>query len=171
MIVTVVLLVMAAACSLFRTDIQVPQSLSLRMDRPTGAPLQFAVLKDMDTAAEEVIKHADAMESFHINSITYMVKDFSGGNEPVIAGILEFALSGTTEFQTLATFEHLDLETMAASGAEVVLPVSDEAAVAKLAALMQRGSTITFRLNASTTNNPVAATLVLNFDTEMTVEL
>jgi len=60
---------------------------------------------------------------------------------------------------------------MANSGAEVVLPVSDKAAVAKLAALMQHGSTITFRLTASTTNNPISATLVLNFDTEMAVEI
>ncbi len=171
MCVTVALLLMAAACSLFQKDIQATQSFTMRMDRGAGMPLQFSVLKDIETVSDEAKQHAGNISAFKINTITYTVTDFSGENAAIISGNLEFAASGSTAFRTLATFQNLDLRALEASQAEVLLPVTDTTVLSELASLMQQGSTITLRLNASTSNNPVAATLVLKFDNVLTVEL
>ncbi|WP_242920849.1 hypothetical protein [Pontibacter liquoris] len=170
MLITVVLLIMAAATLMFKTNIQVPQTLSLRMDRPAGAPEQFSVLTNLSVPGE-YRKHAKAMDSFRVTNMTYTIKDFEGSQDAVISGEVAFAPSGSTSFQTLATFEDLNLYDLAANKAEVLLPVTDTTATEKLADLLQSGSTVTFRLNAGTNNNPLAATLALNIATEMTVAL
>jgi hypothetical protein len=171
MVVTVVLLSLAAACSLFSLDVTVPQTFELRIDHPADAASEFYVLKDVDTNTKEVQKHAGNMQSFAIRGITYKVKDFKGGDNPVVSGDIEFAPSGSSDFTVLGAFSNLCLREVAASAQEDSMVLSDAAAKEKLTQLMQDGKLITFRLNAHTSQNPIAATLVVNIDTQMTVEL
>ncbi|MCJ8166868.1 hypothetical protein MKJ04_18635 [Pontibacter sp. E15-1] len=171
MIVTVALLIMAAACSLFKQDVNVPQTFELRLDRPAGAAQQFAVLKDVDTNTEELKKYKGDVESFDINSITYRIEDFKGHSDAVISGNLEFAVSGSSEFTVLDTISDLHLRKMQESGQPNTVVLHDQAVKQKLAMLLQRGSVVTFRLNATTTDSPIAASLIVAIDTKMTVEL
>jgi predicted Abi (CAAX) family protease len=171
MVVTVVLLSLAAACSLFSLDVAVPQTFEMRIDHPADAAPHFYVLKDVDTNTKEVQKHAGNVQSFTIRGITYKVKDFKGDDNQVVSGDIEFAPSGSSDFTLLGAFSNLSLKEGAESAQEDRMVLSDAAAKEKLTKLMQAGKLITFRLNAHTNQNPIAATLVVNIDTKMTVEL
>jgi hypothetical protein len=171
MVVTVVLLSMAAACSLFSLDVAVPQTFELRIDHPANAAPHFYVLKDVDTNTKEVKKYAKNMESFTIREITYRIEDFKGGDDPVVSGDIEFAPSGSSDFTVLGAFSGLRLKDVAASEQEKTMILPDNAVKEKLSRLIQNGDLITFRLKAHTNNNPIAATLVVNIDSKMTVVL
>ena len=171
MVVTVVLLGLAAACSLFQQNIAVQQTFELRIDQPAEAAPQFSVQKDVNTNTKEVQKYSSDMEAFVIRKITYKVKDFAGSEEPFVSGTIEFALSGSSEFTVLSAVTGLHLKEMAEQEQEGVFVLSDSSVEEKLTQLLQNGSPVTFRLNAITDNNPIAATLVVNIDTQMTVEM
>ncbi len=143
----------------------------MRVHHTDNAPQTFSVLKNVKTLKSDNKKNGGAISSFKINAITYAVKEYEGTGASVISGNLEFALPGSGRFYPLATFRQLDLKAIAASGSEIVLPVVDSKAQQQLAALMQRSNSITFRLNATTGNSPIAATLVLKVDSDMTVAL
>lgn len=171
MVVTVALLVMAAACSLFKQDVHIPQKFELRIDRPADAALQFSVLKDVDTNTQELQKYAGDVESFSIKSVTYSIQDFSGRSDAVISGNLEFAPSGSSEFMVLDAITDLHLQKMQESGQQNTVLLHDYAMKQKLAQLLKHGSMVTFRLNATTSDSPIAASLIVEIDTEMTVEM
>ncbi|WP_161889954.1 hypothetical protein [Pontibacter russatus] len=171
MIVTLALLVMAASCSLFQKNVHTPQTFELRIDRPAGAALHFSVLKDVDTNTRALQENAASRESLSINSITYTVSDYSGNSDAVISGNIEFALSGSSDFTVLDSITDLHLGKMEESGQENTIRLQGSAVEQKLAQLLQRGSMVTFRLNATTTDSPIAASLLVTIDAQMTVEL
>ena len=171
LVVTLILLCLAAACSLFKQNIEVLQTFELRIDQPAEAPLQFSVQKDVDTNTAEVQKHADDMDAFVIRKITYRVKDFVGSDQPFVSGKIEFAPSGSSEFTMLCAITGIHLKEMAEQEQESTIVLPDISVEKKLTQLLQRGSPVTFRLNAVTENNPIAATLVVYIDALMTVEM
>lgn len=171
MVVTVILLGLAAACSLFKQNIEVLQVVELRIDQPAESALKFSVQKDVNTNTAEVQKYADDMNDFVIRKITYRVKDFQGSHEPFVSGTLEFAATGSSEFTQLSSVSGLHLQAMAEQGQEGAIELADGAVKEKLTQLLRKGSPVTFRLNAETDNNPIAATLVLNINTQMTIDI
>lgn len=171
MIVTVALLIMAAACSLFKEEVSEPQTFELRIDRPATAALEFSVLKDVDMNTKTRQKYAGNVESVAIKGITYTIQDFNGNSDAVVSGNIEFAPSGSSEFTVLDTITDLHLRKMEESGQQNTITLHDSAVGQKLTQLLQHGSLVTFRLNATTTDSPIAATLLVTIDTQMTVEL
>lgn len=171
MVVTVALLIIAASCSLFKQEVHVPQTFELRIDRAANAAVQFSVLKDVDTNTETLQEYGSDLDSFSISSITYAIKDYSGTGNAVVSGNIEFAQSGSSEFTVLDTIADLHLGKMEASGQENTILLDDSAVRQMLAQLLQRGSLVTFRLNATTSDNPIAASLLVTINTQMTVEL
>lgn len=171
MIVTVVLLGLAAACSLFEQNIEVLQTVELRIDQPAEAAMQFSVQKDVDTRTEQVQKYANDIDAFVIRKITFKVKDFVGSDEPFVSGTIEFAPSGSSEFTLLSAITGLALKEMAEHEQESTIVLSDSTVEEKLSQLLQKGSPVTFRFNAMTDSNPIAATLVVHIDALMTVKM
>lgn len=171
MTVTVVLLVLAASCSLFKQDIQVLQTFELRIDQPADTASQFSVQKDVDTNTEKVQQYADDISAYLIKKITFKVKDYEGNHDPFLEGTIEFAPAGSSEFTVLSTVTGLHLKDMSEQEYEGQVVVPDDKVGKRLTHLLQNGSPITFRLNAVTNHSPVAATLVVNIETQMTVDI
>lgn len=171
MLVSVVLLILSAACSLFQQNVEVLQTFELRIDKPAEAALKFSVQKDIDTKTKEVQKYADDIDAFTIRKITYKVVDFAGSDQPFISGTIEFAETGSSEFTRLSTITGDHLKEMAEQKLEDTILLANKSVEQKLTQLLQQGSPITFRLSAVTDNNPIAATLVVNIDALMTVEM
>ncbi|WP_125185139.1 hypothetical protein [Botryobacter ruber] len=167
----VALLAVAAACSLFTKDIDVPQSFSLPISQAVSDPLQFTKTYTLNTSNEDVDKYKDNIDEFRIDRITYKVSAFSGSNTPVVSGTMKFAADGTSTYKTLGTISSLDLKASNASGQEYTLDIASEAVRNELVNLMKAGTTVSFRLDASTTNNPVDATIDFKIYANMTVEL
>lgn len=171
MLVSVVLLILSAACSLFQQNVEVLQTFELRIDKPAEAASKFSVQKDIDTKTKEVQKYQDDINAFTIRKITYKVIDFAGSDQPIINGTIEFAASGSSEFIRLSTITGDHLKEMAEQKLEGTIMLGNKSVEQKLTQLLQQGSPVTFRLNAITDNNPIAATLVVNIDALMTVEM
>ncbi|WP_147294193.1 hypothetical protein [Pontibacter diazotrophicus] len=171
MVVTVVLLGLAAACSLFEQNVEVLQTFELRIDKPADAAMQFSVQKDVYTNTEQVQKYANDIDAFVIRKISYKVKDFAGSEAPFVSGTIEFAPSGSNEFTMLSAITSLHLKEMAEQEQESTIVLPDKTVEEKLTELLRMGSPVTFRLNAVTDNNPIAATLVVYIDALMTVEM
>ena len=171
MLVSVVLLILSAACSLFQQNVEVLQTFELRIDKPAEAALKFSVQKDIDTKTKEVQKYQDDIDAFVIRKVTYKVKDFVGSDQPIVNGTIEFAPAGSSEFTRLSTITGTNLKEMAEQKQESTIILANKSIEQKLTQLLQQGSPITFRLNAVTDNNPIAATLVVNIDALMTVEM
>lgn len=171
MVITVALLGMAAAYPIFEEDLDVLQVFELRIYQPASAALQFSVQKDINTETEEVKKYAEEVDDFVIRKISYQVKDFKGSDEPSVSGTIEIAPSGSSEFTVLSAVTGLHLKDMAEQQQERTIELPNSTVEEKLTHLLKQENPTTFRLNAVTDNNPVAATLVVNIDTQMTVEM
>ncbi|WP_460925682.1 hypothetical protein [Pontibacter brevis] len=171
MIITVVLLGLAAACSLFKQEIEVQQKFELRIDQPVEGALQFSVQKDVDTNTAEVRRYANDMDSFVIRKLTYKVKDFVGSEEPFVSGTIEFAPTGSSEFTVLSAITGLHLKEMAEHDQESTIILPESAVEEKLTQLLKQGAPVTFRLNAIANNSPLAATLLVSIDALMTVDM
>ena len=167
----VALLVIGAACSLFKKDIDVPQSFSLAISQTASAPLQFTKTYSLNTSNEDVDKYKDNIDEFRIDKITYKVSEFSGSNTPVVSGTLKFAADGTSTYKTLGTISGLNLKESNTSGQEYTMDIASEAVRNELVNLMKAGTTVNFMLDASSTNNPVEATIDFKIYANMTVEL
>lgn len=167
MIVTVALLIMAASCSLFEKKVHTPQTFELRINRPASAAVHFSVLKDVDTNTETLQAYADQLNPLTVSSITYTIKNYSGTGDAVVSGDIAFAQAGSDDFTVLDTFTDLPLRKMEESGQEKTTVLYQSASRKKLAQLLQRGSLITFRLNATAADSsPVTASLLVTIDTE-----
>lgn len=171
MVVTVVLLSLAAACSLFEQNVEVLQTFELRIDKPADAAIQFSVQKDVYTNTEQVQKYANDIDAFVIRKISFKVKDFVGSDKPFVSGAIEFAPFGSSDFTMLSVITNLPLKEMAEQEQESTVVLPNSIVEAKLTQLLQKGIPVTFRLNAVTDSNPIAATLVVNIDALMTVEM
>ncbi|WP_114782364.1 hypothetical protein [Botryobacter ruber] len=167
----VALLVVGTACSLFKKDIDVPQSFSIDISRSATDPLQFTTTYTLNTTNEDVEEYKDNIDEFRIDRITYKVSDFSGSNTPVVSGTLKFAADGTSAYKTLGTISGLDLKASNTSGQEYTMDIASEAVRNELVNLMKAGTTVNFMLDASSTNNPVDATIDFKIYANMTVEL
>ncbi|MCC9165823.1 hypothetical protein [Pontibacter harenae] len=171
MVVMVALLIMAAACSLFEKNIDVPQEFSLRIERAENTSPQFAVSSNVSTGSDEVENYKDDINKFEISKVVFTVSDYTGTGAPALTGDLMFAAEGTTAFKILGTVSNANLGALAASGEELTVALADETAKKELASLMQAGGNVTFQLEGSSSSTPVAATLVFKVYATMTVEL
>jgi len=171
MVVTVVLLILAAACTLFKEKLNAPQTFELRMNPTATAASRFYVLNNVDTNTKTLQKHTKNMKDFSVGSISYSVKDVSGNSEAVVSGDIAFAPLGSNEFTVLTTITDLHLRHMEESGQGNRIVLQKSAVRQKLEQLLQAGKPVTFRLNATTANNPVAASLIVSVNTQLTVEI
>jgi len=169
--VRIVLLVLGAACMLFTQELDASQAFELHIASPTDAPLQCALLKSVETGSGEIQKYSNSIVRVDVEAIRLAVKKFKGKEGAVLAADLEFAPGGSTTFTQLARCTNLDLQALAASGEQLTLQWASPAVKQKLNELLRKGHTLTLRLNATTSDTPLAATLVVNFDAAVTVEL
>ncbi|MHA6246557.1 hypothetical protein ACXYMU_01365 [Pontibacter sp. CAU 1760] len=170
LVVTVVALVMAAACSLFQEEVSVPHAFELHINKPATPEPKFVVLQDVHATSDLLDEYGDNIKNISVKSVAYTVRNFSGSHDAVISGDISFAPHGSNDFIVLNTITDLHLRKMEESGQVNTVAVQDALASKKLAKLLQHKNKITFRLTGTTLeSNPVAASLDVVVHSKLTV--
>lgn len=167
----VLLMAMVAACTLFKKDIEVPQAFSMKINQSASDNLEFSETKTITTKNADIEKYQDDIDVFRVDKVTYKVTQFSGTNTPVVTGALKFAADGNNNFKTLGSISNLDLKAAFAAGTESEMTIASESVRNELISLIKSGTSITIRLDAASTNNPVDATIEFKIYANMTVEI
>lgn len=165
------LLVVAAACSLFKKDIDVPQEFSLYIDRSEASSPEFSVAEEVDTRDADIEKYKSDIDEFKIDKLTFTVSDFSGTSAAAVSGTLKFAAAESGDYKTLGNISNVNLAALATNGQEMSVTITDATAKNALIALMKGGNLIDFKLDGTTSATPVAASLNFKIYANMTVKL
>lgn len=169
MFVTVALLAIAAACSLFQKEVLLTHQLELHFNHVGDSTAPLVVLKDLDTRTKELVEYEGDIEGMNLTDITVSVDNF-GGVEPVhIQGEIAFAETGSKDFTVLGNVDKVCEGVKEDRMASVIAP--DSYASQKLSKLISTGSMITFRLKATAAPYTPDAAVTLTINSKMTVEI
>ncbi|MHA6246402.1 hypothetical protein ACXYMU_00575 [Pontibacter sp. CAU 1760] len=161
----------AAACSELDRKIDVPQSFTFLLDQAENTGTDFAMVVDKDTRDGDIEKHKDKIKNSAIEKVTFVVESYSGVGGTTLTGNLQFAQKGNGSYKTIGSVSNANLQALSASGEEVPVSISNESVKNELKELIMQGNIISFKLEGSTSSNPLIARLKFKVYSNITVGL
>lgn len=169
MFVTVALLAIAAACSLFQKEVPLTHQVELHIDHDGDSTAPLVILKDLDARTQELVAYEGDIEDIDLAGITVSIKNLAGVDPLHLQGEIAFAETGSKDFTVLGKVGSVCDGAEKGSNTSEIAPGSY--ASQKLSKLISKGSMITFRLKATAEPFTPDAAVTLTIKSKMTVEI
>lgn len=163
------LLFVVASCSWFEKDLNLSTNISFKLDRSADETPEFLLAGNKDMRDPNIEKHKDDIKAFDVNSLSFVVSNYTGEDDAVLNASLAFAPEGTNDFLTLGSISNANLKALAASGQEVNIPIADAATKEILKSRIIGGDQLTFKFDGTTGVTPVTVVIKISIKSTLTI--
>ncbi|MFD2512895.1 hypothetical protein ACFSRY_03390 [Pontibacter locisalis] len=171
MFCTVILLIIAAACSLFQKDVELRHTVKLHPVSSNGILLPLLVSKSIDTRTKELLEYEGDVKRVELTGVSVKLDSLSEVNTENINGEIAFAEAGSADFTILGKWDGVNKEKDNVQGEERGMTLTDSSASQKLSELMSKGRMVTFRFKTDINSYTPGAAMILTLDSKITVEI
>jgi hypothetical protein len=169
MLITVLVLIIAAVSSLFQREVSITHVVELYPIESQSDSVHTYLIEDVATNVQKLVDRYGDIKSFElINISTSLDSLFEKGR--YIEGEVAFAEKGSNDFIILGKLNGNSNKGENTDQWGSRLTINDFGGQ-ELSELMESGRMVTFKLTATADSYPANAAIILRFDSKMTVDI